>query len=670
MQQFNFISIKLTIFLVVGIVVGYYVEPKLLHIAMALPILLVFLVVAYKKQSRNGFPFFGIIAGAGAVLLGLFIVSKSIPKNNSDHYSNHIAEGANTWHVKVEEILKTSDYAERYYVSAKNVNQHKAIGNLVLRISKDSSHSPLHIDDELILFSEAESILKPLNPHQFNYRDYLKKKRIYHQLDISKNQYILKTNTTKTLLGHASNFRAGLIEKLRKEGFGKDELAIMQALLLGQRNDISNETYTHYKKAGAVHILAVSGLHIGILLLLLQFVLKPLELLPKGKTIKLVVLVICLWAFAFIAGLSASTVRAVTMFSFIAYAMYLNRPTNTFNIIALSIFFILLIQPLFLFQVGFQMSYAAVIAIVWIYPKLQRFWFPKNKITRKVWQLLTVSFAAQLGVLPISLFYFHQFPALFFVSSLIVIPFLGLILGAGILVLVLSWLSILPPFMVSSYNFLIYSMNTVIEFIATQEAFVFSAISFDTIQLVLGYMISISLVTAFYRPRFRSIAIMLLSVVVLQSWILYKEFKTSTKQQLVLAHETANSILLKQNGNRLETFGRLTDFSEQILQDYKIAERIDTITYSQTKNSFAIKNSKLYLLDSVGVYPIQKQLDYLVLTYSPKINLDRLLDSIQIRKVIVDGSNYKSYVRRWEATCLKRKLPFHYTGEMGAYYFE
>ena len=255
-------------------------------------------------------------------------------------------------------------------------------------------------------------------------------------------------------------------------------MGIIQALLLGQRNSISTETYDNYKDAGAVHILAVSGLHIGILLLLLQFLFRPLEILPKGRTIKLVVIVLLLWCFAFLAGLSASVVRAVTMFSFVAYALYLNRPSNTFNILALSMFFILLLfNPMLLFQVGFQMSYAAVFSIVWIYPMLQRFWTPKNSVLQKIWQLLSVSIAAQLGVLPISLFYFHQFPGLFFISNLLIVPFLGLLLGMGILVMVLALLDILPDFLVLWYNRIISLMNSVVEWVAQQEAFIFKNIS-------------------------------------------------------------------------------------------------------------------------------------------------------------------------------------------------
>jgi competence protein ComEC len=656
--------------MILGILLGFYLQPKFPYILSLLLITLLVLAITFKKQKRHGFPFFGIIACVTTTLLGILLVIVSKPENNKRHYMNHLENQENIWQVKVDEVLKPSAYSKRYIVKAQRVNQNKVTGKLILRIANDSSDSSLSVDDELTLFCEAKTIPIPLNHAQFNYKEFLEKKRIYHQLTTGKNEFVLNQNSSKTIYGIASRFRSYLIQKLHKESFGKEELSIIQALLLGQRNDISEETYNNYKNAGAVHILAVSGLHIGILLLLLQFLLSPLELLPKGKTIKLIALVFCLWAFAFIAGLSASVVRAVTMFSFVAYAMYLNRPTNTFNIIALSMFFILLIKPLFLFQVGFQMSYAAVIAIVWIYPKLQRFWYPENRIVRKGWQLFAVSLAAQLGVLPISLFYFHQFPALFFVSNLVVIPFLGLILGAGILVVLLIGMNALPETIAIAYNFLIKSMNFVIEFVAQQEAFIFRDISFDRLQLLLGYLILTSLVVALSKPKFKYITFLLLSFVALQAWHLCKLTNVVTKEQLVLTHETANSMLLKQKGRSLYVYGNRTDFSSRIIKDYKIAESIDDISYTETKNVYSINNKKLYVMDSLAVYPSQKRMDYLVLTFSPKVNLERLLDSIPTKKVIVDGSNYTSYVNRWRETCLKRKLPFHYTGEKGAYYFK
>src|SRR5690606_24095560 len=248
---------------------------------------------------------------------------------------------------------------------------------------------------------------------------------------------------------------------------------IINALLLGQRQDIPEEVYNNYTSAGAIHILAVSGLHVGIILLLINFILNPLENLKNGQFIKLILILLLLWSFAIIAGLSASVVRAVTMFSFVAYAMHIKRATNIYNILAISMFFLLLFKPSFLFDVGFQLSYIAVFAIVWIQPVLYKWWTPKLRPVNNLWQLFTVTIAAQIGVIPLSLYYFHQFPGLFFVSNLVIIPFLGIILGLGLLVIILALLNILPDLIADFYGSMISTMNNFIGWIARQEDFLF-----------------------------------------------------------------------------------------------------------------------------------------------------------------------------------------------------
>ena len=493
---------------------------------------------------------------------------------------------------------------------------------------------------------------------------------IYHQLQINKTNHIESKHSSKTVYGLAASVRRNIISKLKKANFGKEELSIIQALLLGQRDDISQETYNNYKKAGAVHILAVSGLHIGIILLILQFLLRPLELLPKGKTIKLMVIVFLLWCFALLAGFSASVVRAVSMFSFVAYALYLNRPSNTFNILALSMFSILLlINPMLLFQVGFQMSYAAVFAILWIYPFFQKLWFPKNTIIRKIWQLLSVSVAAQIGVLPISLFYFHQFPALFFVSNLLIVPALGLILGFGIVTVILALFDGLPLWLVEGYNTMINFMNSIIEWVAQQEAFVFKNISFDGMQLLLSYAIILSLMLFFTRISYRRLMVFLGCVVAFQIWVFYTSFTTSKTSSLLIAHKNKTSILLHQSAYQLNIYTSDSIGSKAIAKDYQIGLGIKNAQFKTLQNSYNWKNKEVLLLDSLGVYS-SENVDYLVLTQSPKINLARLIDSIRPKYIIADGSNYGSYIERWKKTCAKRKLPFHHTGEKGAFYFK
>lgn len=672
MRLLKFIPVRLTLLVVLGILLGHYFSIGI-HIAATITILSILVLgIIFYKQQRTDAISFGTVTMLTTICMGILSISLWQPKNRSDHYSHQDLSEAHTWHIKIQEVLKPTTFSERYIGIIKNRNNKNVSGKLILNLSLDSTKQQYLVDDELIIHVKLDDVRPPLNLHQFNYKNYLSDLGIYHQAQLKPNNHFALKKTTSTVYGIAASIRNKISSKLKQANFGADELGIIQALLLGQRNDISEATYNNYKNAGAVHILAVSGLHIGIILLLLQFLLQPLERLPKGKILKLIVIVLLLWGFALLAGFSASVVRAVTMFSFVAYALYLNRPSNTFNILALSMFAILLfINPMLIFHVGFQMSYAAVFAILWIYPLLQRFWFPKNIFIKKIWQLLSVSIAAQVGVLPISLFYFHQFPGLFLVSNLLIVPFLGLILGMGILVILLVLLNTLPDFLVSIYDTLIRLMNQTIAWVAQQENFLFQNISFDSVQLITAYGVLISLTLVLAKSTYKRALVFLCCLIGFQLWTFYSAYDSQKKEQLFVAHQTKNSILLHQKGNFLSIFSTNKNAPHRLIANYAIAERIDSIAHLPLQNSYTFEDKNLIIIDSHGIYPngIAKP-DYLLLTQSPKINLERLIDSLQPQYIIADGSNYRTYIKRWKETCRKRKLPFHYTSEKGVYYFK
>ena len=671
MQLLEFIPIKFTILLVCGILVGFMVDLQPLVPILFTGMAGTGLGVLFHHQKNRESIAFGLTMAAVLLGIGATAYSLAQPANHSSHYSRQSFDNKLTWHLKIREVLKTGSFADRYIARVRGVGGQYASGKVLLNIRKDSSTQPLLTDDEIIARAVPENILPPLNPHQFSYKKYLHGIGIYHQLSLSGNTFIRRPDPARTVVGLADEVKEHILTRLKEAAFGQEELGVMSALLLGDRSEISTKTYSQYKDAGAVHILALSGLHIGILLLLLQFLLQPLSRLPHGNSIKLGTIVALLWAFAFIAGLSASLIRAVTMFSFVAYALYLERPANTFNILALSMFFILLLfNPMLLFQAGFQMSYAAVFAIVWIYPRLQRFWSPHNRLLRKVWQLLSVSLAAQLGVVPLAMYYFHQFPGLFFVSNLVIVPFLGVLLGLGIAVIALSIVGILPHFIVVLYDTLIHWMNSVVGWIARQEAFLFQNIPFDGVQLLLAYGIIIALITALDRRSTKQIALLLLAVITFQAWGVYQVSVTRDTTKTLLMHQTAHTVILRQQGASLRVLASDTAFTAKILSDYKIAERIRDCSFEELQNSYVLGAENLLLMDSLGLYPPHSyNTDIVVLTQSPKINLDRFLDSVHPARVLVDGSNYRSYVARWKTSCAERKIPFHYTGEQGAYEF-
>ncbi|AZQ60282.1 ComEC family competence protein [Maribacter sp. MJ134] len=670
MKLFAFVPVKLALLLIIGILIGRYFTFDISWTLGCTLALIITLSLYYTLTKQLTSTLFGSIAAATTIALGTLTYQQAQPINNSAHYSKAAFENNGPWQLKIKEVLKPSSFSQRYIATVNSLDRNLVSGKILLNKKMDTTALTLHVDDELWVYTRPIAIGPPLNPHQFDYKRYLEHMGIYHQLNLNTTNYIKSKTHTSTVYGLAAKARLHIVEKLKEQNFGADELGVIQALLLGQRSDLSEETYDNYKKAGAVHILAVSGLHIGILLLLIQFLLSPLRTLPKGNIVILVLSVVLLWGFAFLAGLSASIIRACTMFSFIAYALSLNRPSNTSNILSLSLFFILLfINPNLLFHIGFQMSYAAVFAIVWIYPLLQKLWFPKHKIVRYFWQLLSVSLAAQLGVLPISLYYFHQFPGLFFISNLLIVPVLGAILAIGILVILLSLNNALPDWLVWLFNKLILWMNTVVDLVAQQEAFIFKSIPFDHIQLVIGYIVILLMIGLLSKVTFKRLSFFLFGILGFQLWTMYADYNASKQKDILLLHQTRNTVLIQRNGRYLNVWSKDSLKSKNILTNFEVQERIYRTTHDTLRQAYLADNQSFLIIDSLGIFPAAKEKNIILLTDSPKINLERLIRDTRPKLILVDGSNYKSYVARWKNTCKKAKLPFHYTGEMGAYSF-
>ena len=550
------------------------------------------------------------------------------------------------------------------------IDHQKTTGSVLINIEKDSVTSFFKIGDRILLKNKFVAIKESLNPYQFNYKNYLAKQGIHQQVYAKKLELLLLNQTSTSFLEFIAAFRLKIQQSLQQYDFSEDELAIMNALLLGQRQDISKELTANYSKAGAIHILAVSGLHVGIILWMLSFVLKPLERYKKGKVIKLVLVVLFLWFFAVLAGMSASVTRAVTMFSAIAIGQFFNKRNAIEQSLIFSMFLLLLLKPLFLFDVGFQLSYLAVFGIIWVQPVFYQLWKPKYYIIDKGWQLITVSTAAQLGVLPISLFYFHQFPGLFFLSNLLIIPFLGVILGTGIIVLGLSYLTILPVFLVDIYSGIISILNRLVAFIARQEAFLFSDISFSFIKMFFSYLVIIACFQFFLKRNAKRCLFFLGSVLIFQSVFFYEKYHIEKNNEFIVFHKSRNSIVGIRTGSFLEVYNDMDSLvtKQNLLKNYKVGENIQYQNYQKLPTLLQLNKQIVLFIDTVGVYNLSDLRQPIVLLrQSPKINLERLINRLQPTIIIADGSNYKSYVRRWKATCLKLQIPFWSTNEQGAY---
>ncbi len=305
-----------------------------------------------------------------------------------------------------------------------------ATGRLLLYLDGDA---PLHPGDRLIATAEPGRVPPPLNPGVFDYAAYLGSQSIYHRAYADAGEWTSLSapgRPSLTVIGDRS--RAAWFGSLQPFLSG-DDLAVAAALIMGKRDLLGTEVRSAYADTGAIHVLAVSGLHVGILALLVFQLLR--WVLPAGRGwigLRTVLTVLAVWYFALVTGLSASVQRAAVMVTVVLLGRALNRNTGIFNLLAIAALLMLVAEPKQLFQVGFQLSFAAVTGIALFARALQR-WVYLPGVLARGWEAISVSTAAQLGTLPLSLYYFGQFPVYFLLSGTLVIVFAYLVLGLGLL---------------------------------------------------------------------------------------------------------------------------------------------------------------------------------------------------------------------------------------------
>ena len=652
--------------LIVGIYIQFYFNIWTLSNWWIFGILIgIICILFFLKRLRV----FSLFCGFAFFILGMATTFQSDDRNGSFYYENYLRKN-NTSVLQITEVLKPNKFSNRYKAEVVQVNSYETTGEVLLSIRKDNITKVLEIDDRVLTRTDFLEVKSPLNPHQFNYKNYLARQGIHRQIYLKSNEFF-ELETETTFLGWISQLRSNIQQSLKKEGFSDDEFGVMNALLLGRRQEVSKELIDDYSKAGAIHILAISGLHVGIILLLLSYFFKPLELIKNGHFFKLVMIVLFLWFFALLAGMSASVVRAVTMFTAVAIGQSVQRKNSVVYSLILSMFVLLLIKPMFLFDVGFQLSYLAVFGIVTIQPKLSNLWQPKWILIDKIWQLITVSLAAQLSVLPLSLFYFHQFPGLFLLSNLVIVPFLGIILIGGIVMILLSVMSILPKFLIDVYGGIISLMNAFIRFVSKQEEFLFSEISFSFWMLITSYILIVFGFQYFEGKLALRLKLFLVSILIFQSVLVYEKYDSQSKKEVLLFHKNRHSMIGIREGERLFVSHSLDSIAYQLdwnLASYSIGEKVKLVEGETPNSYFEFHNQQFLIVDSLGIYQLKELNEPIViLQHSPKINLMRLIDSIKPKQIVADGSNYKSLIQRWKVTCDERGIPFWFTGEKGAY---
>jgi len=465
-------------------------------IAATLLLLLVAAIIAFKGSfARNllsgiVFNLFFLFAGASTYTLRTSV--HEFP--GADYYIATLletpGERAKTWRAEV--LITLAGKADTLVKHDEQV--------LVYFAKSDSLVLP-SVGEQIIFFTTPSKISNDDNPYSFDYQEYMQRRQIYRQVmlsDISWKRIDHGAGITSRVF--AEKTRDRLLAIYERSGLTGDELAILSALTLGYRKTLDPEIRQTFASSGAMHVLAVSGLHVGIVFMAFRLLFSFFNRFRWGRWVYVMAAVLVLWGYAFLTGLSPSVQRAALMFSLIQIGDGLRRPVNVYNTLATSAFILLYFNPVLLFEVGFQLSYSAVLGIVYFQPRIAALFQFRNKIVIYLWGLFTVSLAAQMGTFAVSSFYFRQFPVWFWISNFVVIPaaFLFIVLAAGILVF--SFFPVISSFLALISGKLVSYVLLFLKMVEALPGAVYAGFHFNYISL-LASLTAILLLVLFIESR-------------------------------------------------------------------------------------------------------------------------------------------------------------------------
>lgn len=657
--------------IVAGIWVSFKYLPKEEHILYFIGFAILMMIVFRLLKLKNGFIFFSgflVVMGIGAL--------RFHQENPHFNTSFELNKQKSIYYVEVQGILKPSEKYYKYDVKIKSSEKpidSAIIGqNLLLYLKKQEI--PIHVNDQFWIYGILDKIPAPKNPHAFDYRAYLKNKKIYLQI-FSDDLAGLEHLNNKPLAHRLSVFKQKIKNELNTKGFSQTSKIFISSLALGDRSDVDKDFQEKLSSAGVMHLFAISGLHVGIIFGFIMILLYPLLFLRHGKIMRWALALALIWIFAWFVGFTPSVTRAALMISIYYFTLALQRNPNIYHTLALSALVLLFIQPNQLFEVGFQMSYSAVFFIAWLYQPLRTL-FPHYRKPYKnyLFNLICLTTVAQIGVLPISVYYFNKFSGLFMLGNLVVLPFASIMVALSFVVVITLTLSIFPDFLVDFINFAFEKVNQYIDFLTSYESFIFRDITWNWLQVILLISLIIFLRPLFLQFKWRKLIPVFMILLAFQVTRLYDDYIFNNKQELIVFQQYKASVIALREGKKLDIFWHVEDSTNvrnYVINPYITHEKIKHLNIhdlmSTNKGDNYIKAKNLIKLNEQVYYISDNQLkefpevDAIILTQAPY----RLPDSIpsKIKRIIADGSNYPSQIQY-----LKEKSDSLYsTYESGAY---
>jgi len=361
-------------------------------------------------------------------------------KTRRNHYTPYISDEEQWLMVTIADMPVATEKFLKLNVAVDAIEQngqwHYATGTILVYV-KQAVTKPLNTGDPLLLKSKLSAITAPQNPDEFDYKVFLERRNLFHSAYVTP-ESLWKVGTCGTswsLSRSGIAIREYVVKTLREAGLSQEAFSICTALLVGYDDEISGDVMQSFSHSGTLHILSVSGMHTGILYMVLMLLCRLIDPYNRYPKIRFALVIAVMLLFAAITGFSPSVLRAALMLVLVLLGKTFRRNGNPYNTLLFSAFLLLLFNPFLLADVGFLLSYLAVGGIMYLYPLINNRWSPQNRILKFAWDISLMSVAATLFTLPVTLYYFHQFPLWFLLSNLIIIPLSTALMGAAFLLL-------------------------------------------------------------------------------------------------------------------------------------------------------------------------------------------------------------------------------------------
>jgi competence protein ComEC len=605
----------------------------------------------------------GLLISLILFLFGCISVINYNELNRTDHFSKTPAQYI-VVKINKEPILKNG--LLRFTATVKErISNGKHIpvsGNLLITI-KDTLAKNLYYGDELLIPANYKPVDPPFNPAEFNYKTYLAHQNIHYQSFLYPHQYtVIAHNIGNPVIAYSLRLRQQLVQKFKANMHDTAAIAVASTIILGYKADMSNDVLQAYSKTGTVYVLTVSGAQVAVIYLMLSWALSFLLRYKYGKLLRAIIIIGLLWYYALLTGFSPAVCRAVVMVSLVVMGETYSRYINSLNILAVSAFLLLLYDPYFITEVGFQLSYIAIAGLIIFRPVVYKLLKFKNKWADKLWNLCSLSIAAQVVTFPLSAFYFHQFPVYFLASNLFVFIPVTLIMYTGFIYLLLPQIPFVSKTLSYVLEHIILLMNKVLTVMEHAPFVSINKIWLNTVEYLLLYAIIISLFYYLYYKRAWLLKTSLICLLLPSISISFKRMDAQRSNSIAFLNLHKHVGMVLKHGTSAVIISDLADtdknyrYSIQPYLDSSMVSNITVINLKQDMRSdYILKKGNLIQFMGKRIPIFNKDLsdvtltnkiktDYIYLTNNPYTAINSINKNYDCQLLVIDAGNSDQFV--------------------------